>query len=1608
MSFADGLTNVENKMNSEPLVNDPGTKPRDKVDSAHRARPAPFPIVGVGASAGGLEAFTELLKSLPHDTGMGFVLIQHLAPQHESMLTQVLARATRLPITEVTDGMSVEANHVYVIPPNTDMAISGGALRLVPRTSHSGPQLPIDHFFASLAEDRKDQAIGVILSGTATDGTLGLKAIKAEGGYTFAQDDTAKYDGMPKSAIAAGFVDYVLSPHDIANELTRIGRHPYVAPVKPHSAPKASGLPEDDLEKIYVWLKSATGVDFSHYKKATIIRRIKRRMVLRNIESLADYVAGLQNNRAELDALYRDMLINVTSFFREPETFDALQREIFPQLLVERSPEAPLRIWVPACSTGEEAYSIAMCALEFLHENSSPVGLQIFATDISDSALEKARGGRYTEGEVSQVSAERLQRFFTRTEGSYQVNKPVRDLCVFAKQNIISDPPFSRLDLISCRNLLIYLDGSLQKKLMPIFHYALRARGFLMLGKSEGANEFPDLFTLVDRQGRVFARKPKALEGGAYFSLSEWSTHPRTVALPLPDSRDFDLQKEVTRTLLADYTPPGVVVNEELEIVQFHGHTGPYLDPVAGTASLRLLKMAREGLPLELRTALHQAQAGNKTVIQEGIRVGFGGDIREISIEVRPLRADPLNRRHYLVLFRESPQPKRSPVTTAGEREPGPTSQVLALTRQLDQNKSELQDIIEQFALHNEELQAANEEIQSNNEELQSTNEELETAKEELQATNEELTTLNDELRNRNLELSLANNDLNNVIANVNIPILILGGDLRIRRMNPSAAALFSLIPADIGRPITDLRSALDFPGLEALVKEAIAGNAVKEEEVQDRRGLWHSLRIRPYKTSENRVEGAVITLVDISALKAEAIGARSYAEAIVETVRESVLVLDAELRVKAANRAFYETFRSTPASTVGHLLQELGSGQWNVPPLLTMLREVLPKHAEVRDFKVEQEFPGVGRRAALLNAFQLKQGKNEPPLTLLAITDFTERQRSMEILQEQSRLIDLAHDAIIVRSPSGVIRVWNQGAATLYGWSRDEALGKITHDLLKTRFPAPLDFDGLDQELLKKGEWSGELVHTTREGNLIIVTSRQLLQRGERGQPDAILEINRDITQHKQAENFVRASEARLRALVSSMDDIVFEVDQQGRCLSAWTSNPQLLPNLKTESPLYNIEDFLPAQSFPPLREALARVHKTNRAESVEYSLNLDGGKRWFLARINRITSLEGNHNTLSVLVRDITPRKEAEIALQQSEERFRLLVEGVKDYAIFALDTEGRVVSWNSGAERIKGYSRDEIMGKHFSIFYLPEDIAAGKPGRNLQIAAAEGRFEEPEAWRVRKDGSLFFAHLIISAIRDREGTLIGFAKVTRDITDRKRNEDSVRQLSGHILRLQDEERRRIARDLHDSTAQLLSALGMNLSLAGNRPSIAQDPQASRLIAESESLAKQASEEVRSTSHLLHPPDLDAVGLVAAIRWYAVRFSERSGISVKLSLPDDLCRMPQDSEIALYRVMQESLTNVQRHSGSKTVRIRITQHDDEVDLEIQDRGHGIPAGVLGPAQRGVERLGVGIAGMRERLKQLGGTLEIDSTPKGTTIRAVVPCPPDEPAKDAAARLPT
>ena len=971
-----------------------------------RKRPSPpktasFPIVGIGASAGGLEAFTQLLGALPVDTGLAFVLVQHLAPQHESMLAALLSHATKLPVHEARDGMHMVPNHIYVIPPNTNLAVLHGRLSLMPRTEGRGLHMPVDFFFRSLAADLKGRAIGVILSGTASDGTEGLRAIKAEGGLTFAQDEkSAKYDGMPHSAIAAGVVDFVLPPEGIARELARLGRHPHMA--LPAAAKPEEALPEgdDDLAKVFILLRAAKGVDFSFYKPTTLKRRIARRMTLQKLESLAHYVRFLRQTPHEVDALFQDLLINVTSFFREPEAFEVLKKKVFPRLLKDRPPQTPIRVWVPGCSTGEEAYSLAIALLEFLGHQGASEPMQIFATDLSERAIEKARAGVYPGGIAADVSAARLRRFFAKHDGGFQISKAVRDLCVFARQDVTTDPPFSRLDLISCRNLLIYLGPVLQKRVMPTFHYALNPGGMLLLGGSESVGGFADLFTLADSRHKLYLRKPAAHRMAFELPLPgrpEAAAEPGRPAVPAV-AGGFDYQKEADRIVLGRYTPPGVVVNEDLDILQFRGQTGHYLEPAAGAASMNLLKMAREGLLLELRAALSDAKRHHAPARRPGVQVKSNGGFREVTVEVIPLRSGPAGRAGcYLVLF-EEPAPAAAPPAPGTKSAKGPRATpaspgklLTQLQQELTATKEYLQSIIGDHERTNEELQSANEEILSSNEELQSTNEELETAKEEMQSTNEELTTVNDELNTRNVEVGQVNNDLVNLLNSVQIPIVILDGELRIRRFTPRAERVLNLIPTDVGRPLSDLRPNIIVPEFERLIAEVMDSLTPKEVEVQDHEGRWHLLRIRPYKTHENKIDGVILALVDIDTVRrtlAQVREARAFAEAVVETVQHPLLVLDGDLRVKTANHAFYDLFETRPEETENRFVYNLGKAQWDIAKLRELLEKILPKNSRFDNFEVDAKFPGVGRKKLILNARRIVDEGLKTESILLAIEE--------------------------------------------------------------------------------------------------------------------------------------------------------------------------------------------------------------------------------------------------------------------------------------------------------------------------------------------------------------------------------------------------------------------------------------------------------------------------------------------------------------------------------------------------------------------------------------------------------------------------------------------
>ncbi|HEX5413159.1 MAG TPA: chemotaxis protein CheB [Terriglobia bacterium] len=1159
-------------------------------------------IVGVGASAGGLQAFTALLEHLPPDPGMALVLVQHLAPKHASALTELLGRNAKMPVSEVTNHTRVASNHVYVIPPDSDLEARGGELHLVPR---SGTHLhrPIDRFLDSLAADRGPKAIGVILSGTASDGTLGLKAIKASGGTTFAQDPKqADHGEMPRNAIAAGYVDFVLSIESIAQELLRIAHHPYVSEAPPGEArDEAAPKGENDRQKIYRTLRAATGVDFTHYKSSTILRRIRRRMMLLKLESLEDYTSHLQKHRDEVEALFQDMLIHVTGFFRDPDVFEALTREVLPNLVKDRPAGTPIRVWIAGCSTGEEAYSVAMVLREFLSERSVSHEVQIFATDVNEAALEKARQGEYLETNATDVSPERLRRFFMKMPHGYRINKSVRDLCIFARHDIGKDPPFSRLDLITCRNLLIYLGPALQKRILPVFHYALKSTGYLLLGSSETIGSFAEYFSLIDKKHKLYRARPSArahiLDLGGRTSGDVGPA--RGEAEPEPND-GFDLQGEANRILLNRFSPPGAIIGDDFKVVHFHGRTGRYLEPAPGDASLNLARMAREGLHVELRAAVQEARRSGHSVRKRGVLMKQNAHMVAVDIDVIPIKGPAASTGYCLVLFQDAaPAPQAESDKAAkgpkGKLVPAKAArrEINQLTDELSQTRHILQSTIEELEATNEELRSANEESLSSNEELQSTNEELETAKEELQSANEELTTLNEELQNRNTALNVVNDDLMNLLGSVDIPILMLGQDLRIRRFTPSIQKLTNIVNADTGRPLGDIKLKFESANLEKLVAEAIDNTAVRQAEVQTLDGNWYSMRIRPYKTMDKRIDGAVISWLEVTGMK-----------------------------------------------------------------------QALDRSTERYKFIFERNLAGV------------------------------------------------------FYAQDGHLRDCNEAFARILGYSsREEAL--------------------------------------------------------------QMKNLNANIAQKEQAE----------------------------------------------------------------LHDRLVK----------EKNLN------------NELIAIK-------------------------------------------------------------------------------------------------------------RKDGSE--AWIVASATLTDDGGTAGLAV---DITEQVQMERQLGKLTRYLMNESDDRRRQLARELHDQLGSSLGALLASVAAVGRKRELDKDMRHS--LSRFQKQLQNCIKDVQTVSYLQHPLILEQMGLSAAVRWYAEDFSKRTKIRTEVSVSNSMGRMDEKTEIALYRIIQECLTNVQRHSGSKVARVTLESRNRRVTAEVRDSGKGIAH----------SKESMGIMGMRERMKELGGDLEVESGRDGTTVRATL-----------------
>lgn len=961
-----------------------------KAEELSQPGSANFAIVGLGASAGGLEAFEEFFHHMQPDSGMAFVLVSHLDPDHVSILTEILQRTTRMPVVEAQDQLVVMPNSVYVIPPNRDMAIFHRALQLTVPEQPRGRRMPIDAFMSSLADDQGESAIGIVLSGTGTDGTLGLRAILGAGGITLVQDPaTAKYDGMPTSAVHAGFATHVVPvaqmPEILQADIKHLSVQRLVSP---------TAVAANSMNRILMQLRAVSGNDFSLYKMSTISRRIERRMSQHDIHDPKLYARYIKEHPEEVKLLIKELLINVTSFFRDAEAFATLQQVILPGLLADKPEDYVMRIWVAGCATGEEAYSIAILLREYMDHTQQEFKIQLYATDLDDEAISIARAGIYPPNIAQDIDPERLRKFFIKEQAGYRVKKIIREMVVFAIQNVIKDPPFIRLDLLSCRNMMIYMEAELQNRLIPAFHYALKPGGTLFLSPSESIGKHPELFTALNRKWKFYqaignSAASRSVKFGRYGEPKEFSIED---VEQVAQKRKYTNFSEMTkRALLDSYAPASVVIDENGTLLFVHGDTGRYLRLAPGEATLNIIEMAHEGLKSELSAAILAANSHASALpMSKELLISANEGTFYMCFSVRILHTAESTEKLLMVSFHDvasvAPvKPKR--------KKPGAASvsqlRIEELEHDLARAKEIVQVTIEEHQASNEEMNSTNEELQSTNEELQSTNEELETSKEELQSLNEELITVNAELQSKIEQLAVMQNDMKNLLDNTHFGTIFLDARLRIKRFTREAAQAYRLVASDVGRSLNDIKSNIKAEDLLAEAQLVLDTLVPMEREVQTLDGCWYLVRIQPYRTVDDMIIGVVITFTDISQRVVAELAeksARIMAEGIVDTVREPLIVLDGKLKVISASRSFYRAFKTTPEDTVGRQIYDLGNRQWDIPKLRELLEQILPLNQSFDDYVVEHDFPVYGHRRMLLNARRIIDELHDIQMILMAI----------------------------------------------------------------------------------------------------------------------------------------------------------------------------------------------------------------------------------------------------------------------------------------------------------------------------------------------------------------------------------------------------------------------------------------------------------------------------------------------------------------------------------------------------------------------------------------------------------------------------------------------
>jgi two-component system, chemotaxis family, CheB/CheR fusion protein len=1465
-----------------------------------------FLIVGLGASAGGIKAFRAFFEQVPPNSGMAYVVILHLSPEYESRLPEVLQRSASIPVIQVNGRLPVEPNRVYVLPPNQSLAMVDGHLELSPITRIEERRAPIDIFFRTLADCQGPRAASIVLSGTGADGSMGMKRVKEHGGVCFVQDPReAEHEDMPLHSIATGLADYVLPVADMPAKLLAYSAYRTTLP------PLAERIEQpladaSAMRSIFTHLRVQTGHDFSSYKPATMLRRLERRMRVGGISTLADYAALLRANADEPQALLKDLLISVTNFFRDTKAFEALDRLVMPRLLEGKGPEDQIRAWVAGCATGEEAYSIAMLLAEHTWGMAGAPAVLVFATDIDTDAIATAREGYYTATDTADVSADRLARFFVDEAGGYRVRKELRSLVLFANHNVIKDPPFSHLDLVSCRNLLIYLNRTMQRRVMDVVHFALDPGRYLFLGNSESMDGAGDLFITLDRDAHVF--ESRSITARTALPIPDVTRHPpssaRTDAFRMTDARRAERLSyaDLHQELLEQYGPPSVVVDEEYEILHLSARAGRYLRFGGGEPTRNILRTIKPELRLELRTALYQAAQQRTNVEAQGLSLRIDDAPQTLTITVKPVlrQGDPV--RGFFLIFFEEHTPAETETPPVSEQVAPAAAAVHHLEDELQRVKEQLRSTTEQYEAQTEELKASNEELQAINEELRSSAEELETSKEELQSINEELTTVNQELKIKIEEQSQSHNDILNLVNSTEIGTLFIDRDFRIKLFTPSVRKLFNLIPSDLGRPLSDIASSLENADLADDISRVLQRLEPVEREIRARADAWYVMRVIPYRTADDRIDGVVMTFVEITS--------RKVAE---EKLRESV----DRLRMAAGAAGMYS---------------------W------------------------------------------------ELDLGLQTFKYYTSVERVLGFPLP-----------VAVAEAVAFVHPEDRAAAS----------------------------DALAQAIASGGEFAFDQRFVTPSGGSVWTRTSGLVLRDAAGHPVRAVGTTQNVDDAKRNEETLRRSEQRLRRALEietvgvmhfNRNGVVFEANDAFLRMSGYT-------RADVQAGVVRWDVMTSPQWLPEFSKKIDELMTTGRtgASEKEY-IRKDGTRWWGLYAETRLSKDEGVEYVI-----DVGEQRRAEERLRESETRQRLILESILDYAVVAIDTGGHIESWNAGAERAFGYTEDEALGEHTRILFTEDDRKAELPEKEMVLAREQGRAHD-DRWHVRKDGSSFFASGTLFPLRDRTATLTGYVKIARDLTERKQYEDAVRtahneleirveertralasantalglevderragedRVKGLLKRLvtiQEDERRRIARDLHDHLGQQMTAMRLNLESLKTMPDATGELR--ERVEQTDRIAERLDADVEFLAWELRPAGLDDIGLPGTLSKFLREWSKHYGIAAEFHVSGlDQLRLGSEIETSLYRIAQEALNNIYKHARANRVDVLLERRDGQVILIIEDDGVGFDPVVT--VQRSGER-GLGVIGMRERTALAGGTLDVESqVGQGTTIFVRVP----------------